>query len=68
VNRPKIIFGDEPTGNLDSHTGEVVLEMFRNLSKEGRTVILVTHDPDVAAVTNRVIEIKDGKVRREFKP
>jgi len=68
VNRPKIIFGDEPTGNLDSHTGELVLEMFRNLSKEGRTVILVTHDPDVAAVTNRVIEIKDGKVRREYAP
>jgi len=68
VNRPRIIFGDEPTGNLDSHTGEVVLEMFRNLSKEGRTVILVTHDPDVAKVTNRVIEIKDGKVRREYAP
>lgn len=68
VNRPKIIFGDEPTGNLDSHTGELVLEMFRKLSKEGRTVILVTHDPDVAAVTNRVIEIKDGKVRREYAP
>lgn len=68
VNRPKIIFGDEPTGNLDSHTGELVLEMFRALSREGRTVILVTHDPDVAAVTNRVIEIKDGKVRREFAP
>ncbi len=68
VNRPKIVFGDEPTGNLDSHTGELVLEMFRNLSKEGRTVILVTHDPDVAKVTNRVIEIKDGKVRREYAP
>lgn len=68
VNRPKVVFGDEPTGNLDSHTGELVLEMFRSLSREGRTVILVTHDPDVAAVTNRVIEIKDGKVRREYAP
>lgn len=68
VNRPKIIFGDEPTGNLDSHTGELVLEMFRQLNREGRTVVLVTHDPDVAAVTNRVIEIRDGKVKREYKP
>ena len=62
VNRPKIIFGDEPTGNLDSHTGEIVLEMFRNLSKEGRTVILVTHDPDVAAQAARTIRVKDGMI------
>jgi putative ABC transport system ATP-binding protein len=62
VNNPKIIFADEPTGNLDSHTGELILEMFRKLSTEGRTIILVTHDPEIAAVTPRRIEIRDGKI------
>jgi putative ABC transport system ATP-binding protein len=62
VNDPKIIFADEPTGNLDSHTGEVILELFRKLSTEGRTIILVTHDPEIAAITPRRIEIRDGKI------
>lgn len=62
VNNPKIIFADEPTGNLDSHTGEMILELFRKLSTEGRTIILVTHDPEIAAVTPRRIEIRDGKI------
>ena len=62
VNRPKIIFADEPTGNLDTHTGEVILALFRRLSHEGRTVILVTHDPEIAAFTPRRIEIRDGKI------
>jgi putative ABC transport system ATP-binding protein len=64
VNDPKIIFADEPTGNLDSHTGEVILELFRKLSQEGRTIALVTHDPEIAAVTPRRIEIRDGKISR----
>ncbi len=62
VNSPKIIFADEPTGNLDSHTGEAILLLFRRLSQEGRTIVLVTHDPEIAAVTPRRIEIRDGKI------
>jgi len=62
VNDPKIIFADEPTGNLDTHTGEIILELFRNLSRQGRTVMLVTHNPEIAAVTPRRIEIRNGKI------
>ena len=62
VNDPKIILADEPTGNLDTHIGEVILVLFRRLSKEGRTVILVTHNPEIAAVTPRRIEIRNGKI------
>jgi putative ABC transport system ATP-binding protein len=68
VNNPRILFGDEPTGNLDSATGELVLDMFRELHRSGKTVVLVTHDPDVAAVSKRVIEIRDGKINREYAP
>jgi putative ABC transport system ATP-binding protein len=68
VNDPKIIFADEPTGNLDSHTGELILQMFSRLSSEGRTIILVTHDPEIAAVTPRRIEIRDGRVAQQIDP
>jgi putative ABC transport system ATP-binding protein len=62
VNQPRIVFADEPTGNLDSHTGEAILELFRRLSAEGRTIALVTHDPEIAMVTPRQIEIRDGRI------
>jgi len=62
VNKPRIVFADEPTGNLDSHTGDAILKLFRKLSTEGRTIVLVTHDPEIAAVTPRRIEIRDGKI------
>ncbi len=62
VNHPKIIFADEPTGNLDSKTGASILQLFRDLSAQGRTIVLVTHDNEIAAQTNRRIEIRDGKI------
>jgi len=68
VNNPKIIFADEPTGNLDSHTGENILELFCQLSRKGRTIALVTHDPEIAARTPRRIEIRDGKIAQELDP
>ena len=68
VNSPKIVFADEPTGNLDTHTGEAILELFRSLSKEGRTIALVTHNPEIAAVTPRRIEIRNGKISDHVDP
>lgn len=68
VNDPKIIFADEPTGNLDSQTGETILELFHQLSREGRTIVLVTHDPEIASLTPRRIEIRDGKIAKHLNP
>jgi len=68
VNDPRIIFADEPTGNLDSNTGEAILQLFCQLSQEGRTIALVTHDPEIAARTPRKIEIRDGKVTAQVDP
>ncbi len=66
VNNPRLVFADEPTGNLDSHTGDAILKLFRKLSTEGRTIVLVTHDPEIAAVTPRRIEIRDGKIAQKI--
>ncbi|PWU08875.1 MAG: macrolide ABC transporter ATP-binding protein [Verrucomicrobia bacterium] len=68
VNSPRIIFADEPTGNLDSQTGHAILSLFRDLSQQGRTIVLVTHDSKIAAVTPRRIEIRDGKIVDELRP
>ncbi len=62
VNDPKIVFADEPTGNLDSTTGANILALFRELSEQGRTIVLVTHDNEIAAATPRRIVIRDGKI------
>ncbi|SMP02859.1 putative ABC transport system ATP-binding protein [Desulfurobacterium pacificum] len=63
MNSPEIILADEPTGQLDSASGKAVMETFKELNEEGKTVIVVTHDPNVASYAKRVIEIVDGKVK-----
>ena len=62
VNNPKIIFADEPTGNLDSKSGKEIKEMLTDLHQEGRTIVMVTHDPEMAQIGSRIVTIKDGKV------
>ena len=62
VNDPKIVFADEPTGNLDSSTGASILQLFRELSEQGRTIVLVTHDSEIADNAPRRIELRDGKI------
>ena len=62
VNNPSLILADEPTGNLDSKTGEIVMETFQKLNKQGRTIIVITHEKDVASKAERIISLKDGEV------
>ena len=67
VNKPSILFADEPTGNLDSKTGDDVMNLFTNLHKQGQTIILITHEIDVANQAERIISIKDGKIFEDQK-
>jgi putative ABC transport system ATP-binding protein len=65
VNNPSILLADEPTGNLDSQTGEEIMALFARLHREGNTIILVTHEPDIAQHAHRVIRLRDGKVEKD---
>lgn len=62
VNNPAIILADEPTGNLDTKTGEIVLETFEKLNEQGHTIVLITHESDVAKHAKRIIHIRDGVI------
>jgi putative ABC transport system ATP-binding protein len=67
VNNPSIVLADEPTGNLDSKTGEEIMSLFKNLHEQGNTIILVTHEMDIAQHAHRVIFIRDGKIASDEK-
>lgn len=64
--KPPVILADEPTGNLDSRSSKEILEILKNLHRDGRTVILITHDNDIAAQAKRVIRIRDGKIEDDY--
>ena len=65
INNPSLILADEPTGNLDTKTGKEILGIFRQLNQEGHTIIMVTHDQEIAEQARRVIQIRDGLVQRD---
>ena len=65
VNSPAIILADEPTGNLDSASGEEIMSVFQALNREGVTIVLVTHEPDIAQHTKRVVSFRDGRLRTD---
>ncbi|MFZ0211332.1 MAG: ABC transporter ATP-binding protein [Candidatus Acidiferrales bacterium] len=67
VNHPSILLADEPTGNLDSQTGEEIMALFARLHQGGNTIILVTHEPDIAQHAHRVIRLRDGKIEKDEK-
>jgi putative ABC transport system ATP-binding protein len=66
VNRPSILLADEPTGNLDSATSEEILGLFEGLYEEGQTILLVTHEADIAAHARRQVHLKDGRLEQDF--
>ena len=65
INKPSIILADEPTGNLDSNTSIELMEIFKRLNKDGKTIIMITHETDIAAYAERVVMFRDGKVMKE---
>ena len=67
VNKPSILIADEPTGNLDSKTGQDVMKIFKDLNKNGQTIILITHEDSIAKQSNRIITIMDGLIKSDFR-
>ncbi len=67
VNKPSILFADEPTGNLDSKTGQDVMKIFKDLNADGQTIILITHEDSIAKHSNRIITIMDGLIKSDLK-
>jgi putative ABC transport system ATP-binding protein len=67
VNNPSIILADEPTGNLDSKTGKEIMQLFDDLHKAGNTIIVVTHEEDIAQHSHRIIRLLDGKILSDEK-
>jgi len=65
AHNPKILFADEPTANLDSVSGQAVIELFEELHKKGQTIVMVTHEPEYAQYCNRIVYLEDGKIVRE---
>ena len=67
MNDPSILLADEPTGNLDSATGEEIMRLFDELHRSGQTIVLVTHESDIAAHAHRQIHLRDGLIERDVK-
>jgi putative ABC transport system ATP-binding protein len=65
VNRPSILLADEPTGNLDSRTSVEIMQIFQELNEQGLTIMLVTHEPDIAQFAKRIVVFRDGKIRKD---
>jgi putative ABC transport system ATP-binding protein len=66
VNRPSLLLADEPTGNLDTRTGDEIMALFRQISTAGRSIIVVTHEEEVAARSRRIVRLRDGKIESDL--